>query len=111
MHPTDSLCQLINLIVFGGSTNDLGLLLVSTHGQLIYRIVEFGRKKTIFVLKCELFFLCGLLLYLVLLINEFLFSLDIFEHVFGLWQDDIVGENLRILIVESAQLGQPRFNL
>ena len=53
--------------------------------------------------------LSKLFLKLVLLINEFLFSLDVFEHVLGFWQDNVVRENLAVFIVEAAKLWQSYF--
>ena len=55
--------------------------------------------------------LSHLLLYLVLLINQFLFTLDVLEHVFGFGQNHIVREHLRVLVVETAQFRQSHFGL
>jgi len=41
-----------------------------------------------------------------LLINQPLLSLDVSEHVFAFGQADKVGEDLRVLLVKLAQLGQ-----
>ena len=47
----------------------------------------------------------------VLLINQFLFSLNVFEHVLAFWQTDIIGEDLRIRIVKLAQFRHPGLRL
>lgn len=48
---------------------------------------------------------------LVLLINQFLLSLDVLKHVFWLWQDDIVREYLRVFLIKTAKFWQSDFSL
>lgn len=51
------------------------------------------------------------LLDFVMLIDYLLLSLDIFEHVLGLGQHDIVWEYLRILFIKIVKLRQPCLGL
>ena len=48
---------------------------------------------------------------LILLVNQLLLLLDILEHVLALRQDHIVGEHLRVFIVETTQFGQSHLGL
>ena len=52
-----------------------------------------------------------LLLQLVLLVNQLLLPLDVLEHVLGLREDHVVGEDLGVLVVEAAKLGQADLSL
>lgn len=88
---------------------DFGLFLIklSAHGQIVHAVIELRREQSIIILQGVLLVFGKVFLQLIVLIDQFLFALDVLEHVFGLGEDHIVREHLRVLIVEGAQLGQP----
>ena len=87
------------------------LVLVQRHVQLVHRVIEFGVEELVVICKADVSLLRFLLLNLVLLVNYLLLFCDVFEHILAFWKGDIVGENLRKLVVESNQLWQARLRL
>jgi hypothetical protein len=96
---------------FGRGDNfRLLLIVLSAHGQIVHAVVELGREETVLIQKTLMTFLGQVFLQLVLVVDQFLFPLDVFEHVLRLREDHIVGEYLRVFVVESAQLRQTGFD-
>lgn len=83
------------------------------------RDVSMVLKNTVYKARCKepvfikqrIWFqtLLSVLLPLELFIDELLLLLDVLEHVLRLGKADIVGEHLRILVVEVVQLRKPHF--
>lgn len=65
-------------------SNDFSLFLIFAHGEIVYTVVELWWKETIFVHQGLMLPFSNFLLDFVLLIDDLLFSLNIFEHVFRL---------------------------
>mmetsp|Transcript_39579 Transcript_39579/g.38091 ORF Transcript_39579/g.38091 Transcript_39579/m.38091 type:complete len:671 (+) Transcript_39579:579-2591(+) len=89
----------------------LVLILLSAHVQLVYTVVESGVEELVFIEERLVVPLGVLFELLLVLIDQLLLLLNVFEHVLVFWEDDVVGEDLGVLVVEAAELGEPRLHL